>query len=339
MKSAIIGCGRIAPVHAKALQEMKDTQLIACADIDPGKAQAFAEEYGIRAFTDYRDMLDSLPLELVHVCTPHHLHVEMAEYALARGIHVLLEKPAAISRDGFQRLVAAQENGAAQVGICFQNRYNASIAHLRECLASGETGAVLGARCFLTWKRDQDYYSDGWHGRRETEGGGVLINQAIHSMDLLVHLLGPAMEVQAAMHNRHLKGVIDVEDTLEAYIRFQDIPALFYASLAYSADAPILLEINCEHATCSLQGEELTIVRRDGQRSVTDHTRLPDGTPFYWGSSHKLCIQDFYRSLREKTEFPITPHSVQDTMALVYGCYDSARSGQAVMLTDRKEAQ
>ena len=108
MKSAIIGCGRIAPVHARALEKMADAQLVACADIDQEKARAFAGEYGITAFTDYREMLDSLPLDVVHICTPHHLHVEMAEDALSRGIHVLLEKPGAISREGFHRLVAAQ---------------------------------------------------------------------------------------------------------------------------------------------------------------------------------------------------------------------------------------
>ena len=337
MRSAIIGCGRIAPIHARAMMQTEGLALTACADINPEKAAAFAEEFGLEAFTDYRELLAVAKPEAVHICTPHHLHVQMAEEALNRGIHVILEKPAAISKDSFYHLVQVQEHSGAQIGICFQNRYNAAITHLKDRLDNGEGGAVLGARCFLTWKRGQDYYSDGWHGRRETEGGGVLINQAIHYMDLLVHLLGPATDVQAAMHNRHLQGVIDVEDTLEAYIRFQDAPVLFYASLAYSADAPILMEIDCEHATYSLSGEELTITTRDDQRSMADHSRLPDGGLPYWGSSHKLLIADFYQSIQKKQPFPITPSSVQDTMALVYGCYASAHTGKTVVLENRKD--
>lgn len=337
MKIAIVGCGRIAPVHAQALKQIAGVHLIACVDIDRQKAEAFAAEYGIQAFTDYREMLDSVKPDVVHICTPHHLHVQMAEQALQQGIHVMLEKPAAISETGFHHLVQLQQSSTARVGVCLQNRYNASISHLKELLLGGALGAVRGARCILTWKRNEDYYSDGWHGRRETEGGGVLINQAIHSMDLLVYLLGPAREVQAAMHNRHLQGVIQVEDTLEAYIRFGDAPALFYASLAYSADAPVLLEIDCEHATCCLQGEELTLTWRDGRRETADHSQLADGGFVYWGSSHRLCIADFYQSIMENIPFPITPYSIKDTMSLVYGCYESARTGAAVKLEDRED--
>lgn len=338
MKSAIIGCGRIAPIHARAMSQLDGVTLTACTDIDPQKAAAFGAEFNLQSFTDYQQMLAVAAPDVVHICTPHHLHVQMAEEALNRGIHVMLEKPAAISRDSFYHLVQVQERSEAQIGICFQNRYNAAITHLKDLIDSGEGGAVMGARCFLTWKRGQNYYSDGWHGRRETEGGGVLINQAIHSMDLLVHLLGPARDVQAAMHNRHLQGVIDVEDTLEAYIRFQEAPALFYASLAYSADAPILMEIDCEHATYSLSGEVLTITTRDGQRSIADHSRLPDGGMPYWGSSHRLLIKDFYQSIFDKRPFSITPKRVLDTMTLVYGCYESAHTGKTVVLESRKEA-
>ncbi|NLX82390.1 MAG: Gfo/Idh/MocA family oxidoreductase [Clostridiales bacterium] len=337
MNCAIIGCGRIAPIHADALRQTPIAKLIACADIHLHTAEAFAAQYAIKPYTDYKVMIQEIQPEVIHICTPHHLHVEMAEYALCRGIHVLMEKPAAISRAGFLTLINAEQISKARIGICFQNRYNASIQRLKELIENQEAGAVLGARCVLTWQRDVDYYSDDWHGKQATEGGGVLMNQAIHTMDLLVHLLGAPCEVQAAMHNRHLQGVIEVEDTLEAYIRFGQSPALFYASLAYCTDAPVLLEVVCEKATYQLQGEQLTIISAKGQPITTDYTvRLENGMS-YWGTSHRLLIQDFYRALNEGTPFPITPSSIIDTMNLVYGCYDSARSGKPIELKDRME--
>lgn len=337
MNCAIIGCGRIAPIHAQALRQTPNTRLVACADTDKSKAEAFAMQYGITAYTDFKKMIKDAQVDAVHICTPHHLHVEMAEYALSCGIHVLMEKPAAISRDSFLKLVLAEQAHQARIGICFQNRYNASSRRLKELMTSGASGAVLGARCFLTWSRNEDYYSDDWHGKQATEGGGVLINQAIHAMDLLVHLVGKPSEVEATMHNRHLRDVIEVEDTLEALIRFEDIPALFYASLAYCTDAPVMLEVVCEKMTMQLQGEQLTIKTQDGQVTCTDYTMTLEDGKAYWGTSHRLLIHDFYRALTDGAPFPITPSAIKDTMNLVYGCYESAHSGKPLRLNTRKE--
>src|SRR5699024_8126204 len=118
---------------------------------------------------------------------------------------------------------------------------------------------------------------------------GVLINQSIHTLDLLVQFLGKPIWTEASMHNHHLKGVIEVEDTLEAYIEFEQCPVCFYATNAYSCNAPVLIELACEHATIRMEETNLTIIDKDGCRNEVDFYR-DNGGKSYWGSGHNTCI-------------------------------------------------
>lgn len=336
MKIAIIGCGRIAHVHALALQGNDKVRLTACADTDLQKAVEFAKLYNLTPYSSMEELIEAEKPDAVHLCTPHYLHAQMAIYVIQKGIHVFLEKPAAMDSVSYQSLINAQLNSHATIGVCFQNRYNDSFINLQNNLRSGELGEVLGARCFVTWKRDADYYSDEWHGRKALEGGGALINQAIHTMDLLVLLLGHPVDVQCSMHNRHLQGIIEVEDTVEAYIRFPSRNALFYASMAHCADAPIFVELTCEKAVVKMIGDELTISYTDGsQHTKTASDVIPTGKS-YWGTSHKLCITDFYDCILSNRPFPITPLSIKPTMDLVYGCYESAETNTTIKLTTER---
>lgn len=333
MKSVLVGCGRIAKTHAEALSQMPGVEVIACVDTVISRASDMAKPFNAAVYTDYEQMLCLEQPDVVHLCTPHHLHVDMATASLKRGVHVFMEKPAAITPASFEKLLLAQEHSAAAIGVCFQNRYNATTLRLADHLSSGGLGKVLGARCFVTWQRGADYYADEWHGRAATEGGGVLINQAIHSMDLLVHLLGPASTVQASTHNRHLHGLIEVEDTLEAYIEFGSKPVLFFASLAYCVDAPVMLEVVCERATCLLVGEQLSIHYSDGQNEIVRNKKMGSSGKTYWGTGHKLCIEDFYNAIEQERSFPINPRNIKSTMDLVFACYRSAaQSGQKLIL-------
>ena len=334
LKSAIVGCGSIAGVHAKVLAGLEDARLCALADIVPERARAMAEQYGAAAYASLGEMLANEQVDVLHILTPHHLHVPMAIEALSRGIHVFLEKPAAISREQFAILTRAAQESAACVGVCFQNRYNPPVQYAREMLKSGQAGRVLGARAFVTWSRGEKYYTDsGWRGQKATEGGGALINQSIHTMDLLAYLLGRPLSVEASMHNRHLPGVIDVEDTLEAYIRFPGAAALFYATTAYCLDAPVMLEIACESAVLRIGDREVAIRLPDGTSRVERMESMPMLGKEYWGGSHKLCIDDFYRSLKTGEPFALSLADVAPTMELVFGCYASAAGAGAVSFT------
>lgn len=333
MKSAIVGCGNIAGVHSAVLSQSKYTTLCACADIIPGRARAMAEKYNARAYQSLNELLDHEPLDVLHICTPHHLHVPMAKAALSRGVHVFMEKPAAILAEDFSALVSAEEASGLHVGVCFQNRYNPPVQYVRNAIRNGQAGRIRGARAFVTWKRGEQYYTgSGWRGQKATEGGGVLMNQSIHTMDLLVFLLGAPVSVEASMHNRHLSKTIEVEDTAEAYIRFQNAAALFYATTAYCTDAPVMLEIVCENATYTMLGPDVIVRLPDGTSNVQKMECQPLLGKDYWGSSHKLCMDDFYQAIQADTHFPLSPKDIAPTMALVFGCYESAATGKPVSL-------
>ena len=322
---AIAGCGGIAQVHAQSLASMPGIDFIACADIKPDRAEAMAQKYSLKAYTDVEDMLDAEKPDCLHICTPHPLHTPLAELAAARGIAVFTEKPPVVTQEQWKRFAALADK--TRVGICFQNRYNASTQRLKEILAMPEAGAVKGARAFVTWMRKPPYYTESdWRGSWTTEGGGNLINQSIHTLDLLVYLLGAAEDVRCTMHNHSLKGVIEVEDTVEAAIAFPGgVRALYYATNAYCTDAPVMVDVVCEHVTLRMETTDLTIIWDDGriEKPVFEEpAALGKG---YWGNGHYRCIQDFYDAMRENRPYQNDIASVRDTMALMLRMYDPYR--------------
>lgn len=332
MKSAIAGCGSIAQLHSRVLTDWIDTALVGAADIDARKAKAHAETWHTNAYTSLEDMLRQEQPDVLHICTPHYLHVPMAEYALAQGIHVFMEKPPVISREQLHSLENAVRNSSARLGLCYQNRYNPSIREARDILASGRAGKILGARGIVTWHRNSAYYTDStWRGRLATEGGGALINQAVHTLDLLQYLLGQPSAVEASIANHHLKNIIEVEDTMEAYIQFEgNISASFYATTAYCDDVPPLIEIACEHMKIRIEDLELTLFYPDGrqEKPVLEHREALGKS--YWGTGHRDCISDFYRALQTGEEFPLNLSAMTPSIRLMLGAYESARTGQVI---------
>ncbi len=314
----IIGCGGISAVHAQVLSELDNTELAACADILPERAS----RYGCTAYTDYMRMLDTEKLDAVHLCTPHHLHPAMAEEAAARGIAVFTEKPPAIDAAGWQTIRRAAE--MAPVGVCFQNRYHPHIRTCRQFLAENTYGSLRGIRAFVTWSRQAAYYtSTDWKGRWDTEGGGALINQAIHTLDLMLGFMGEPDEVSATMANHHLQNTIEVEDTAEIYLRRGGVPALLYATTAYSQDTPVIIELHLEKAVIRLEGDLMTITE-DGQRREIRCQTDPALGRSYWGAGHKACIADFYQCLAENRPFPNRPDTCETTMRTLLAVYRQA---------------
>lgn len=335
LKAGIVGCGNIAKMHAEALKKMADVKIQAFADCNMERAACYKEKYGAaetNCWQSLEEMLDKEELDVVHICTPHNLHVSMAKAALERGVHVFMEKPPAICRKDFQMLREAEKKSGKKVGICFQNRYNESVEKVREELNSEEFGKIIGARAFLTWSRDVEYYEkSGWRGKKTSEGGGVLINQAIHTLDLLVQFLGTPEEAEASMRNHHLKGKIEVEDTMEAYIRFHESTACMYATNAYAADAPVLIELVCENGRIRMEETFLRIQYKDGTEKTFSYEK-PVGTgKAYWGNSHGRCIADYYKCLRTGDKFRNDLDGVKETFSLTMDLYEAAETGKTVI--------
>lgn len=320
----LVGCGGIAKVHAKALNSLDNIRFAACADIVPEKAQAFADEFGPTAYHSLQDMLENEHLDALHICTPHYLHTPMACMAADRGIAVFTEKPPVTSRDDWSKLTEAGKK--VPVGICFQNRYNSCVKKAEAMIASGIYGSLIGARAFVTWNRTASYYTgSSWRGKWETECGGALINQSIHTLDLLLRFMGKPVDIQSHMYNHHLNGIIEVEDTVEAYLRFDgDKQALFYATTAYSRDSDVIIELQCEEAALRLEQEHLYLIEEHNCTPIACDSVEAFGKS-YWGSGHLTCIADFYDSIQNHRPFQNDIASVQNTMDVMLRMYEQAQ--------------
>lgn len=328
----IIGCGAIHGLHCDAAAGSALARLALVADIDERKAERSAKKYGCKYCTDYRELLADPDIDVVHICTPHYLHARMAVEAMRAGKHVLTEKPIAIKLSDAREMCRVSAETGRQLGVCFQNRYNSTSLKLKELLASGRPGRVLGARAFVTWHRSAEYYKEGaaWKGTWEKEGGGVLINQAIHTLDLLRWFIGEADKIKGSADTRLLGDVIEVEDTAEASILFENgAVALFYATNCYAANSPVEIEIICEKAVLKLSGD-LTVSCEDGSTELIRQVNAATGEKDYWGCSHSVLIGDFYSSLTAGKRFSIDGYEGLKALEMVRSIYSSSKSGAFV---------
>lgn len=324
MRCGIVGCGGVAQVHAKAIHEIMPGALIAVADIVPEKAQELAEKYGAKAYSSLGAMLCSEQIDVLHICTPHHLHVPMTVAALKVGTHVFMEKPPVIDEEqwDFLQRTLDQKKISSRLGICFQNRYNDSVQFVKKELESGKYGRVLGVRGIVTWHRDQDYYySSNWRGKLATEGGGALMNQAIHTLDLMQYFIKEKpLSVKAVKDKLHLPEDIEVEDLVAAHITYPRARASFYVTTGYVKDVPPLIELECEKGRLRIE-EDLVTIFADGEakiHSFTDQKRLGKS---HWGMGHLTTIREFYDCLKENRKFAIEMEDVADTIWLLLRIY------------------
>lgn len=293
---AVIGCGVISSSHLVPLSEQENTEIAAVCDIKKERADTKATEFGCKAYYDYKEMIDSEQLDSVHICLPHYLHSTVSIYALQHGLDVLCEKPVDISFEKALDMKAAADKSGKRLGIIFQNRYNEGTVFAKELLDSGKLGKVLGCSAELLWNRDQAYYDqDEWRGKWDTEGGGVLINQSIHTLDLMRYLMpSEVRSVTASVAHRGTTNV-EVEDTAEGYVVFKDgTHGVFYFTNNYTSFLPVRVSISCESGDIYITGASATAKLKDGTLLNSDvSTQKAIGKKCY-GTGHFKQIADFY---------------------------------------------
>jgi predicted dehydrogenase len=222
IKTAIIGCGKVSHLHAAALQQGVNTELAAIYSRSIGKAREFAEKYGIAAFDDLELMIREAGIESVVVCTPHPFHADAVIMAAKAGAHCLVEKPLASSLQDSDAMISFCREKGVKLGVVSQRRFYEPVQRLRKAIDDGKIGSpVFGTVNMLGW-RDKAYYdSDDWRGTWEMEGGGVLVNQAPHQLDIFQWLMGPVDEVYGIWRNLN-HPYIEVEDTALALVKFKN---------------------------------------------------------------------------------------------------------------------
>jgi UDP-N-acetyl-2-amino-2-deoxyglucuronate dehydrogenase len=216
----IIGAGLIADFHAKAIQSLNNAKLTGICGSNPVKAKKLAEKYGCKIFSDTEEMLRSGDVDIVTIATPSGAHMEPAIQAAVFGKHVLCEKPIEISLERIDRMIKAHDRAGTKLGGIFNYRFHDTVKYLKQAVASGRFGTITYASVHVPWWRSDAYYENSWHGTLELDGGGALMNQAIHVIDILQYLMGPVDSIQAFVAT--LAHQIEVEDTAVAVLRFKN---------------------------------------------------------------------------------------------------------------------
>lgn len=314
----IVGYGAIGPVHADALENVKEAHFYAICDIDEARRKLCREKYDVIEYDDFDQMLQDENIHSVHICTPHYLHFEMIKKALAAGKDVVTEKPVTMTRQEYEALL--QLEGAERVCVVLQNRLNPCIQKLKNMVESEELGKVRAVKGILTWNRNQAYYESGaWRGKWATEGGCLLINQAIHTLDFFRYVIGEIANVKANMTNYSLEGVIEAEDTLSAYLEFKSgVKGIFFATNAYADNSAPYFEVAFEKGTVRYIDKQLWM---NGKILAED--AAPVIGKDYWGSGHSGLMKRYYD---EHKYFGV--EDARNTMETMFAIYESAKSNR-----------
>lgn len=320
LRSAVIGCGIISASHLDVLKNQGHSPVAIC-DVDEEKAKAQAEKYCPEAaiYTDYIAMLDEVKPDVVHVLTPHYLHSQMIVEILKRDIHCLCEKPVCIREDEFAAISKAERESRAMLGVCFQHRYVGANRYIKSRM---EEEGPLGMSAFVAWHRDAAYYQSApWRGKMATEGGALLINQAIHTLDQMVWMLGKPVAVTANLSNRTLQGIIEAEDTAELFMEFENgATAQLYATNAAADNFTVELKAKTKAARYDFHSHQ---VRRNGKPVEMDVGSAAVDAKSYWGNGHYYLIREFYRCVETGEKFPVDLAAASVAVRVILAAYKS----------------
>lgn len=326
LRVAVIGCGAISGNHINGILAAGQTVCALC-DIVAEHAQDSAEKYrlgNVPIYTDYVEMLERERPDSVHICTPHYLHAPMCVEALRRNINVLCEKPLSINMDQLHAVLQAERESTAQLGVCQQNRFEKNMIWLEDYIREHGIRSAFG---IVNWKRDEAYYRSGpWRGTILEEGGGVMINQALHTLDLLQKICDMPTHVTAHIFNDFHKDYIEVEDTAVAHFERDDgVRYHFYATTNATGDMPVQLQfVTADDKKVFATNNIITV--DDQLVSISDSTSAQNPNMVgkaVWGTGHAVLINEFYRCIREGERFRISGSEGAKVVQLILSMYHS----------------
>lgn len=337
----VIGAGNIAAAHIDAITRTPEAHLVGIASRTPAKAHALAGRHGVRAFDSVAMAVADPETDIVAVCTPSGAHLDPALLAIAAGKHVVIEKPLEVTTARAVQIIEAAERAGVALATIFMSRFADANVFVKRAVAEGQLGPLIQGNAFVPWYRDQAYYDSGaWRGTKLMDGGGALMNQAIHQVDLLLWVLGPVEEVFAyagtLAHER-----IEVEDTLVASLRFKN-GALGQLSAATSLwpGRPKVLQVFGEHGFASVEDDVLVDWRtRSGGDAERTSVIASYGGAATGGSSDPMAISfenhrrqyhDFFEALDEGRPPAIDGREGLRSLQLIEAVYRSAAERQPV---------
>jgi len=341
----IIGAGNISDTHARAAGGIKGVEIAAIYGSNRDKATRLAQLYGGAVYENFETFLEHRPLDLVMIGSPSGLHAEQGIAAARRGLHVLVEKPIDITTARADALIKECARAGVKLGVCFQDRVAPDLARLKQLVEAGSLGRPTLVSAQVKWYRPPEYYRDSrWRGTFELDGGGALINQGIHTVDLLLWLVGDVTRVNAkaitALHD------IEAEDTVVATLEFANgaIGTLEAATSAYPG-YPRRIELTGSEGTIIV--EDSRIIAADLRNPLADFASRPDAvneeseesekarsnSPVVSDvSGHKRILEDFLEAIKTDGSPMCDGHEGRRSVELVQAIYESSRTGEAVTL-------
>lgn len=350
LRFGIIGCGVIGRLHAEAITGLPDAQLVAVADSIPERAQELAEKYHVKPYSDFHEMLAREQLDVVDICTPSGQHGEEAIQVMRSGRHVIVEKPMDISRKAIEEMLRVQQEAGVKLAVISQHRFDPVTREVHDLVEEQAFGRLVLGNAVIPWWRSQAYYDSGaWRGTWELDGGGVLMNQSIHSIDLLQWLMGPVKSVFA--YTDTLVHRMETEDVGVAVLRFANgaLGTISATTGAYPG-ASTRIEIYGDKGSAVIEDDQLSylhLARDDreevgpygtgagkrAQRTETADKSAAQDPAALAIRSHALQIADMMRAIREDGTPLLDGYAAKHPVEIILAIYESARTHQEVTLS------
>jgi UDP-N-acetyl-2-amino-2-deoxyglucuronate dehydrogenase len=358
IRLALVGAGVIGAIHGQVVRELADQiELVAVVDIHLDRAERLTAECGGKAFTSLTDALQAAEIDVVSVCTPTGRHGEIAIEALEAGKHVIIEKPAETTLAKTDEIIAAQRRTGTQVAVISQHRFDPATEVAVAAIGNGELGRLTSGIASIDWWRGQTYYDSGdWRGTWELDGGGALMNQGVHTVDLLVATMGRPVEVFAytgtLAHDR-----IEVEDVAVGVVRFENgALGVLHATTAAYPGLSARLQVHGDRGSVVIDNDKLTFIHRTSRDSSAEERAYGDpgtainqiadypeasgaGTPTAGSNPGQLAIdahrrqyQNFLAALAGREALRVDLETNRQSIAIITGVYESARTGKPVAL-------
>ncbi|MFN0107958.1 MAG: Gfo/Idh/MocA family protein [Blastocatellia bacterium] len=333
----IVGGGMIGAVQAAAIEQINGAKLVAVCGRDEARTADFAAKFGCAAYTDYDKFLQHPGLQVVSICTPSGSHADLGIRAAEAGKHVLTEKPIETNLEKADALIAACDRAGVKLGVIFQSRFLPAVQRIKQAIDEGRLGKLMVGDALVKWYRAPEYYADSWHGTMAQDGGGALINQAIHTVDLLRWIMGPvesAFAMKSALRYPH----IEAEDTLVGTVKFQNgALGMIQATTSAKPGFKRRLEISGERGSIILDGDAISVWAVDGEDTDTGEAeQLTDGSAnpaAISNEGHRRQIKDMMHAVIENRAPMIDGREGRKSLELVMALYAAANEGKLVKLS------
>lgn len=334
----IIGCGMISNWHAEAISKVQGAQLIAVTDVNEKSRGDFAEKFHTAAVSTVDELLARSDINIICICTPSGLHAPLAVQAANAGKHIIVEKPMAITLKEADEIIYACEKNAVKMAVISQLRFTHAIQKLKGAIDSGLLGKLVAGDIYMKFYRSQEYYNKGgWRGTWKMDGGGALMNQGIHGIDLLQYVMGPVKSVFA--HTRTLARNIEVEDTAVAVLEFKNgALGIIEATTSIYPGLPRRLEVNGDKGTIIVEEDCITNWDIEGQQKPDDvklerTTSGAASNPAAFSlDGHILQIGDMAEAVRTGREPMVNQYEGRKPIEIIMAIYESSRTGRPVLL-------